>query len=394
MKISLIQPSRNNLKYLKWSYASIRKNQGNHTVQICVADDFSNDGTWEWCLQKMEEDVNFSAIRNEGPDRLGHTILYDRLVTKVAKHDYCMIYHSDMYLAPKALDAIEKHIKQGVIVSLTRVEPSGLHPDGPEKILEDFGKEPDEFKEASFLDWIDNYFKNNTNVPDTDGIFAPWAFYKKDFTKIGGHDILYAPQSKEDSDIFNRFMLNGVKFVQTWEGFVYHLTCRGSRYNTTITDVGVDSNEWLLQNFKSGRNFIRKWGHYVMHTPLMKPIIPPKYNIVVKLLNCRRYEELANIEPWCDVVYTDFTDYEKYIEEEQNNTLYDMRERVMSLDKFEKENIVVTIDINSFTDAERYALNELSTIIKNSNVLGDFNLGSMKVEIYDLSTYEHTLIKV
>jgi hypothetical protein len=131
-----------------------------------------------------------------------------------------------------------------------------------------------------------------------------------------------------------------------------------------------------------------------MHTPLMKPIIPPKYNIVVKLLNCRRYEALANIEPWCDVVYTDFMDYEKYIEEEQNNTLYDMRERVMSLDKFEKENIVVTIDFDKFTDAERYALNELSTILKNSNVLGQFNLGSMKVEIYDLSTYEHTLIKV
>jgi hypothetical protein len=87
-------------------------------------------------------------------------------------------------------------------------------------------------------------------------------------------------------------------------------------------------------------------------------------------------------------------DYEKYIEEEQNNTLYDMRERVMSLDKFEKENIVVTIDFDKFTDAERYALNELSTILKNSNVLGQFNLGSMKVEIYDLSTYEHTLIKV
>ena len=43
MKISLIQPARNNLKYLKWSYNSIRKNQGNHIVEICVADDFSNE---------------------------------------------------------------------------------------------------------------------------------------------------------------------------------------------------------------------------------------------------------------------------------------------------------------------------------------------------------------
>ena len=49
MKISLIQPSRNNLKYLRWSYESIRKNQGNHEVEICVADDCSDDGTNEWC---------------------------------------------------------------------------------------------------------------------------------------------------------------------------------------------------------------------------------------------------------------------------------------------------------------------------------------------------------
>ena len=88
MKISLIQPGRNNLKYLKWSYDSIRKNQGSHEVQICVADDFSNDGTWSWCLHMMHNDPLFKAIRNEGPTRLGHTILYDRLVNEVATNDH------------------------------------------------------------------------------------------------------------------------------------------------------------------------------------------------------------------------------------------------------------------------------------------------------------------
>jgi len=111
MKISLIQPSRNNLKYLKWSYEAIRKNQGNHEVEICVADDFSDkDNTWEWCLEMMDKDPHFKAIKNEGPTRLGHTILYDRLVNEVASHDICMIYHADMYLCPGALDAIEKHM--------------------------------------------------------------------------------------------------------------------------------------------------------------------------------------------------------------------------------------------------------------------------------------------
>ena len=71
MKISLIQPGRNNLKYLKWSYDSIRKNQGNHEVEICVADDFSNDGTWAWCEEVM---AVAEETRMAGPPILvGHT---------------------------------------------------------------------------------------------------------------------------------------------------------------------------------------------------------------------------------------------------------------------------------------------------------------------------------
>ena len=42
------------------------------------------------------------------------------------------------------------------------------------------------------------------------------------------HYMLHNP--KEDSDIFNRFVLNGYELIQTWKGFVYHMTCRGSRF--------------------------------------------------------------------------------------------------------------------------------------------------------------------
>ena len=229
MKISLIQPSRNNLKYLKWSYDSIRKNQGNHVVEICVADDDSNDGTWEWCQERMEADEHFKAIRNESGKRLGHTILYDRLINDVATHEICMIYHADMYLCPGAIDSIEDHLDDKTIVSLTRIEPP-LHPDGPEKVLKDYGVEPEEFNEEELLRFIQEPKWSYGQI--TEGIFAPWAFWKKDFQEIGGHDPLYAPQSKEDSDIFNRFQLNGITFKQTWDGYVYHMTCRGSRRNT------------------------------------------------------------------------------------------------------------------------------------------------------------------
>ena len=91
MKISFIIPSRNNLKYLKWCCDSIRKNQGDHTVEICVADDASSDGTWKWC-QEMMKDPNFKAIRNEGPERQGLVILNDKLIDEVASHDICMVF--------------------------------------------------------------------------------------------------------------------------------------------------------------------------------------------------------------------------------------------------------------------------------------------------------------
>ena len=53
--ISFIIPSRNNLKYLKWCYNSIRKNLG-YVHEICIADDASEDGTWEWLEEISKKD--------------------------------------------------------------------------------------------------------------------------------------------------------------------------------------------------------------------------------------------------------------------------------------------------------------------------------------------------
>jgi len=391
MKISLIQPSRNNLKYLKWSYDSIRKNQGDHTVEICVADDASTDGTWEWCQQMMKEDPNFKAILNDTGQRLGHTILYDRLINEAATNDIAMIYHADMYLCPGALDAIEKEIKPRTIVSLTRIEPP-LHPKGPEKVLKDFGVEPEEFKEEELLKFIANM---DSSQSTTEGIFAPWAFYREDFQKIGGHDPLYAPQSKEDSDIFNRFMLDGVSFIQTWEGFVYHMTCRGSRRNTVdkAKNIYEDSPEWLAQNQRSTRNFIRKWGHFVKHDSLMKPIIIPKYNIAFVLKNGG--EPLVEIlEPWCDRIYTDCY-FSAYFEKEQPNTKFDLSKRVLTIDMNDpvaENDIVVEIDGRSFNEQDYTIIHQLSEIIKDSGSIGTFEIGNLKITINSLNEYQNNLI--
>ena len=409
MKISLIQPGRNNLKYLKWSYDSIRKNQGNHEVQICVADDASTDGTWDWCQAMMAKDGAFNAIRNEGPERLGHTILYDRLVNEVAEHYICMIYHADMYLCPGALDSIEEHMysiaADGVsvqymknpktIVSLTRIEPP-LHPPGPEKVLLDCGIEPEEFDEEMLLTQVERLKSSDKT---TEGIFAPWAFWKSDFQEIGGHDPIFAPQSKEDTDIFNRFHLNGCKFIQTWKGFVYHMTCRGSRFadgakrnpDGQVFMKNRETDEWLKQNNKSTREFLRKWGHFCKHDALMKPIVPPKYDIGFILKNYTP-QLLEALEPWCSTIYTDLEEFVLYEMKEQPNTSFNLSDRIKYYDSEKNNEILVEIDGNTFGNEDFNYIQLMSEILQNSSEIGRFELGNLTIEVVQLNTYENNLI--
>ena len=402
--ISFIQPSRNNLKYLKWSYNSIRKNLG-YRHEICWADDFSDDGTWEWMNEMKEKDPNVKIHRNEGPTRLGHTILYDTLVD-MATSDIVMIYHADMYACPNLDVEILKHLEPGKVVSATRIEPP-LHPDGPEKILHDFGIEPEEFKENELLKFVDDiqtgrdgllYGPMATGGETTCGIFAPWAIYKEDYWKTGGHDILFAPQSKEDSDIFNRFHLLGLEFIQTWKGLVYHMTSRGSRFNPLSGGApGKDSPEWLHTTTKNMRNFIRKWGTPVLHDQHMKPIVRPKYNIGFVVENCG-YEMIQALEPWCSDIYGDWVGHKgfhvnKYIEEEQPNTTYDLKKKIHTQHTNPNNDIIIRFDCDRLTQDSWNILQNLAVILEDSGEIGVMGLNVFEFEIRNLKTYEKDLIK-
>jgi hypothetical protein len=390
MKISLVVPNRDNLKYFKWSYDSIRKNQGNHEIYICSAADACKDGTVEYYEELARNDDKFKYIVNEGPVRLGHTILYDRIVNELVDTDVFMIWHCDMYLCPKTIDYIEKYIQPGTIVSLTRIEPP-LHPPGPEKIVQAFGTEPEEFNEAGLLKWF-NDTRLTRKDKTTEGIFAPWALYKKDFQSIGGHDDLYAPQSKEDSDIFNRFLSNGYKFVQTWEGCVYHMTCRGSRYNPTLTTVGKESDEWLQQNNRSARNFIRKWGHFVKHNDTMKPIVPKRYDVGFVVRNCDEYR-LALLEPWCDTIYTDVP-YERYIQAEQKNTKFNLTKKLKRFEEQKTNDIIVEFDGTKLSNDSFEFFNMLQLMLEDSGQLGTLEYDIFKLTINKLNDYSKQLIEI
>jgi len=314
-----------------------------------------------------------------------------------------MIYHADMYACPKLDEEILKHIEPGVVVSATRIEPP-LHPQGPEKILQDFGIEPEEFDEKSLLEFLKT---TDIEKKPTEGIFAPWAIMKSDWDYIGGHDPIFAPQSKEDSDIFNRFHLAGYKFKQTWGGFVYHMTCRGSRFKDgamrnpagQVFMKGRESDEWLKQNLKSTREFIRKWGHMVKHDKMMKPIVPPKYDVAFVAYNCTK-EMLNELEPWCSKIYLDLRDSDnmtEYKKEEQPKTSTDLDEKMKLYGNSkisELHDVCVEFDCNQLNANNFQHLVNLSQIIEDSGEVGVSQLDIFKVYISKLDTYENELIRL
>ena len=375
--ISFIIPSRNNLSYLKMCYDSIRKNAG-YRHEICFADDASSDGTWEWLQEIGEKDNLVKYYRNPGPDREGLTILYDSLVENVATTDRLFFFHSDMYLMPDAAEEIDKYLEDGVVVSLTRVEPP-LHPEGPEKITKDFGVEPEELKEQELLDWYSRYEPKEY----TEGVFAPWAITRKDFEAIGGHDPLFRPQSKEDSDIFNRLLLNGIEFKQTWRGLVYHLTSRGSRFNPMAGGgVGKDSPEWIHTTTKNMRNFIRKWGTQVQHDQFMKPIVSPVYSIGYELTEAADVAMLRALEPWCSyLVSPGAEEIYEYIEEEQPNTDYKLIEKMhQDIPNTPIYDIKVRFNPWNLSQQGFEILQKLPDIIKDSGSEGD----RFELDIFDI----------
>ena len=387
-KITFVLPSRNNLEFLQLAYKSIRNLETKH--EVLVLDDASTDGTQEWIKSLNDEDL--ITYHNPGPERIGIVGMFDKGI-EMARTEIIFAFHADM-VACKNLDKnILKHLKPGTVVSATRVEPP-LHPPGPEKITVDFGVEANEF---SFVKW---YTESEELKQDkvTEGIFAPWCMYKSDYLAVGGHDELFAPQSKEDSDLFNRFVLNGYQVLQSWDGLVYHFTSRGSRFNKHAGGgAGKNSEEWLYTTNKNARNFIRKWGHFVKHDALMKPIIPPKYDIGFVVHKCN-LQLLQALEPWCSTLYTDDEMgilEAAYYELEQKHTSIDLKSKLKVIKyTIPNNDIVVEFDATKLTQESFNILNQLPEIIQESGDIGSFELSIFKIDIKNMVEYQNNLIKL
>ena len=389
-KITFCIPSKSNLRYLKTCIPSIRKNAYRDDHEIIVFVDQDEDGTIKW-LDEVKDQYNIQYYVNPklGEELFGIGRAYDYCIAH-STTDIFMIFHADMMLGKHADLKAYNHLKEKTVVCSTRVEPP-LHPNAGEKILLDFGMWPEEFKEEEFDKYVESQLEETKT---TEGIFAPWMMYKEEFFAIGGHDpIMHS--CREDSDIFNRMLLAEFNFIQPWNSLVYHLTGRGAG---SFDGDEERHKQWQRDMNKSTLEFIRKWGSTVKHTPLMKPIVTSKYDIGLILKNIKE-NIIQALEPWCSNVYVDPLLGQNYIYNEDKNTSFDLKEKIKPLDNEKKNQILVEIDGNKFTQQDYQYIQQLPEILDNSTFLeedyGDeFEVGNLRLTIIATDTFEKDLIKI
>jgi len=395
--VTFIIPCRNNLKYLKQAVSSIEDNYNDYH-QIVILDDASNDGTWEW-IESLNKPY-IKTYRNEGPERVGHTVLYD-IGISLAETPVVTILHSDMIVTPNYVGNMLKNLTPLSVVSATRIEPP-LHPPGPEKYVKDFGMEPETFDNSAFQKFVyeTEYLMEGKT---TNGIFAPWMLYKEDFRSMGGHDKLFAPMELEDSDIFNRFHLCDYKLIQSRDAFVYHMTCRGSRFKDgieiekeiplpdgTIWYKPKDSKEYLELRQNKFKEWWRKWHTDVLHDDLMMPIVPNRYDTTFVVHNC--YPQLLGaLEPWCDRLYVD-CNYQWYVDEEQKETMFDISDKIHSIGDEMKGDVQIMFDGSKLTnDNFTQFIKNIPFIIQQTDSVGSFEWDIFQLHIFNLNQKDMVL---
>ena len=149
---------------------------------------------------------------------------------------------------------------------------------------------------------------------------------------------------------------------------------------------------FCFPNQKNMRNFIRKWGTMVRHDPLMKPLVAPKYDIGFVVKNCS-YEILYELEPWCSTIYVNPEHIAGYIGMEQDNTLFNLKDRIKYISDEVTNDVVVEFDVKELSAKHFNFISNLSDVISDSGEIGEMEYDIFKITINKLKTYERSLIK-
>jgi hypothetical protein len=258
---------------------------------------------------------------------------YNNAVAK-ATGDKIILLHNDMFIKPGFIETIDKHIVKGRITTYTRVEPPVYNDIYPGKVLLDCGNDLETFNEQKFL----NFDIEESLIDGGTQLF--FGCFKEDYLKLD-ETTFHPPQMWcSDDDLHLRYKLAGFEHKVS-SAYVYHFVSKTSR-------VG----NYQEGEIKSNQNFVKKWG-------FRKSIHNVVYNKKCIINNSN--PELNEALNWW------FND---------------------------GEDIIVEIDGNTFTQQDYTYIQQLNDIIKETNDIGVFAIGNIKLTINKLEEQQHKYLRL
>tara|TARA_S200000501_G_scaffold248145_1_gene232452 strand:- start:411 stop:1301 length:891 start_codon:yes stop_codon:yes gene_type:complete len=273
---SIIIPSLNNLKYLKFCINSIKKNSSlKHEILAHV--NIGDDGTCDY-LSKNNIDYTFSKYNAgicEGMNK----------AAQKASNDYILYAHDDFYFCPD-WDIILKNELESIGHNLFYLSGTMIN-NG--QISFDCGNTVEDFNEKKFLK---NY--KNFNYYDFQGsTWAPHLIHKDIWKKVGGFSEEYFPGTGSDPDLNMKLWKNGVRIFKGINDFkVYHfgsiVTRRYKDHPTIKTESGSRGAKIFLLKWGVSIDFFKK---YIINSDTLYkgPLEEPKKNLLyfVDLFICK-----------------------------------------------------------------------------------------------------------
>ena len=218
---SIVIPTFNNIEYLKLCLESLKKNSKyNHQIIIFINE--GNDGTLSYVKEKNIEYIH-------SPKNVGLCIAVNK-AANLAKNDYIMYSHDDMYFCPGwdevFYNEIKKHSKnKDFYLSGTMIQPFDSF------ININCGKSIDQFDENKLLKEF-----NKIKFSDYQGsTWAPHLIPTKTWRKIDGFSEEYTYGIGSDPDLCMKLWQIGVRlFKGLGDCRVYHfgsISLRKKVYN-------------------------------------------------------------------------------------------------------------------------------------------------------------------
>lgn len=256
----LINTSVNAFDHTRLLLESLRQNLSSpDSHEFIVFVDSDNQGTEKWLNTQKDNFRDLKIVTHNLPPCIGYS-RNNNLLVDMAKNEIVSYLQSDMVVSKDYDLDILKDLKENQILSSTRIEPP-LHGQSYEKVTKDFGVTPDQFNLKEFTEFAQTV-KEDKRI---NYFFAPLTFYKKTWQNSGGYDTLFR-RSREDSDLLQRLVHQGVEITQTFNANVYHFTCIASRGKDWFDRSNAKAQRRvMLQQEADGielRKFIRKWGAF------------------------------------------------------------------------------------------------------------------------------------